>query len=290
MTTATNTAANVETQTAAAGAAVEQIKDVLEGGETNTAPVNEVPVPTELDKLNEEFANPRSTSRDFEKYVKTGLLDENLVYDMVDLAGKFLAHANPDSRKAEIDQLKKEATALLAKPNATSQTTQDALAVMLKIQEMESQQKSEGANIREKLGADVKFKSVLLAFQDEFSELVEFEIINFLRKHRNDKMKHAGKATRSKAGADGTTAKPVKKSPIVVVEFKGQQLRIAEGRGPLPDVLNEVIAAYAKESKKDMKGIKAPFVEALKAGKIKTVKFIEVVQPVAETPAETTAA
>lgn len=106
MTTATNTAANVETQTAAAGAAVEQIKDVLEGG--NTAPVNETPVPTELDKLNEEFANPRSTSRDFEKYIKTGLLDENLVCDMVDLAGKFLAHANPDSRKAEIDQLKKK--------------------------------------------------------------------------------------------------------------------------------------------------------------------------------------
>ncbi|WP_449102021.1 hypothetical protein [Pseudomonas extremaustralis] len=286
MTTATNTAATVETQNAAAAGAVEQIKDVLEGGENNTAPVNETPVTTELDNMNADFANPRSTSRDFEKYVKTGLLDENLVYDMVDLAGKFLAHANPDSRKAEIDQLKEEAEKLLKKSNAT----QDTLAVLLKIQELESQQKSEGSNIREKLGADVKFKSVLLAFQDEFSELIEFEIINFLNKHRGSKIKHAGRNTRSAAGSADTPAKPKKKSPVVVVEFKGQQLRIAEGRGPLPDVLNEVIAAYAKESKKDMKGIKAPFVEALKAGKIKTVKFIEVVQPVAETPAETTAA
>lgn len=267
MTTATNTAANVETQTAAAGAAVEQIKDVLEGGETNPAAATETPVNTELDNLNAEFANPRSTPRDFEKYTKLNLLDENLVCDLVDLSANIVKHANPDSRKAEIDQLKKQATELLSKANATEET----LSVMLKIQELENQQKSEGSTIREKLGADVKFKSVLLAFQDEFTELVEFEIINFLRKQRNSKLKHAAK---SKSGA-GTTATTKKKGAMVVVEFNGQKLEIAEGRGPLPKVMADNIAAFAKEQKKDVKGIKPFYITALKANKVKGVKFVE---------------
>lgn len=265
-----NTATNaVETQTAAAGAAVDQIKDVLEGGENNTASTeNAAPVVTELDNLNNEFANPRSTSRDFEKFTKTGLLDDNLVKNMVDLAGKFLDHANPDSRKTEIDQLKEEAQKLLLKTNST----QEALGVMLKIQELESQQKSEGSNIREKLGADVKFKSVLLAFQDEFSELVEFEIVNFIRKHRNDKMKH-GRVSKDGTPKAATNAGPVE---TITFEVKGVTHTVKAGKGRLTTEIAAVAEEHAKAVKDEAAKTKPVFIQALKDGKVKGAKVIKV--------------
>lgn len=250
-----------------AQAAVETVEtaNTAAAVETNSA-VNETPIPTELDALNELFANPKATSREFETFADMGLLDGNLVRDLVDLSGKFVAHSNPDSRKAEIDELKKSAAELLKKTNATEET----LSVMLKIQELESQQKNEGVNIREKL-VGVPFKSVLLAYADEYVELVEFEIVNFIRQHRNSKMKHAG---RSKSGA-ATTVKTVKKAgPSVVVEYKGEKIEIAKGKGPLPKKLAEVIAAFAKETKVE-KVDKSTFITALEANKVKGVKFIE---------------
>lgn len=264
-----NTATNaVETQNAAAGAAVEQIKDVLVGGENNTAPATETPVNDQMGKLEELFAKSNVTSREFEPFAEKGLLDVNLVKNMVDLAGKFLNHANPDSRKTEIDQLKEEAQKLLLKTNST----QEALGVMLKIQELESQQKSEGANVREKLGADVKFKSVLLAFQDEFSELIEFEMVNFLRKHRNDKMKH-GRVSKDGTPKAATNAGPVE---TITFEVKGVTHTVKAGKGRLTTEIAAVAEEHAKAVKDEAAKTKPVFIQALKDGKVKGAKVIKV--------------
>jgi hypothetical protein len=265
-----NTATNaVETQNAAAGAAVDQIKDVLEGGENNTASTeNAAPVVTELDNLNALFENPKATLRGFEQYTNLGLLDENLVKDLVDLSEKIIAHSNPDSRKAEIEALKKQAAALFLKPNATEET----FAVMLQVQELESKQKTEGAGIREKLGADVKFKSVLMAFQDEFAELVEYEAIKFLLKHRNSKWKH-GRVSKDGTPKAATNAGPVE---TITFEVKGVTHTVKAGKGRLTTEIAAVAEEHAKAVKDEAAKTKPVFIQALKDGKVKGAKVTKV--------------
>lgn len=252
MTTATAAVETVETNTNAAN---------VETTETST-PVNQ-----DLLNLNALFEAPTTSIRDLEPFTNIDLLDENLVKDMCDLAARIQRIANPDSQKAEIANLKNKAEQALKDNKHT-----DALTFMLQIQELESKQNSEGADIRAKLGEGVTFKSVITAFHDEFVQFVDSQFVQFVKQHRESKLRHKGKTTRSSSTG---TKEPKKKGALVVVEYKGEKIEIAKGKGPLPKKLEDVIAAYAKETKKEVKGIKGAFIEALEANKVKGVKFIE---------------
>ncbi|OKP68817.1 hypothetical protein BTR19_19690 [Pseudomonas fluorescens] len=259
MTTATNTAANVETQTAAAGAAVEQIKDVLEAG--NTAPEN---ANTEQNHLEAAFA-----SNSLSELEKVELLDHNFVCAIHDLHTRIAILANPENQQKEIDELKEEIAVSLKKRDNFDET----FGLMESLKQLESKHKNVGHSIREKLGSDVTLKDVLVAFADDFSDMIETVCVKFINGHKGSKLKH-GRVSKGTATTGGTATK--KKGPLVVVEYKGTQLEIAEGRGPLPKVMADTIAAFAKEQKKEVKGIKPDFITALKANKVKGVKFIEV--------------
>lgn len=251
MTTATAAVETVETNTNAANVETTE----------NTAPVNQ-----DLLNLNALFEAPNTSIRDLEPFTNIDLLDENLVKDMCDLAARIQRIANPDSQKAEIANLKNKAEQALKDNKHT-----DALTFMLQIQELESKQNSEGADIRAKLGEGVTFKSVITAFHDEFVQFVDSQFVQFVKQHRESKLRHKGKNTRSSTGPK----EPKKKGALVVVEYKGENIEITKGKGPLPKKLADVIAAYAKETKKEVKGIKGAFIEALEANKVKGVKFIE---------------
>ena len=251
MTTATAAVETVETNTNAANVETTE----------NTAPVNQ-----DLLNLNALFEAPNTSIRDLEPFTNIDLLDENLVKDMCDLAARIQRIANPDSQKAEIANLKNKAEQALKDNKHT-----DALTFMLQIQELESKQNSEGADIRAKLGEGVTFKSVITAFHDEFVQFVDSQFVQFVKQHRESKLRHKGKNTRSSTGLK----EPKKKGALVVVEYKGENIEITKGKGPLPKKLADVIAAYAKETKKEVKGIKGAFIEALEANKVKGVKFIE---------------
>lgn len=252
-------------QMTTAQAAVETVETTNTAAAVET-PENTTPVNQDLENLNAMFEAPNTTVRDLEPFTKVGLLDENLVFDMCDFATRIQLIASPDSQKAEIATLKIKAEQAL-KDNKHS----DALAIMLEIQELETRQNSEGATIRAKLGEGITFKSVIMAFQEEFIQYVDSQFVQFVKQHRESKLRHKGKGTRSAS----TGPKEKKKAgPSVVVEYKGEKIEIAKGKGPLPKKLAEVIAAFAKETKVE-KVDKSTFITALEANKVKGVKFIE---------------
>lgn len=230
---------------------------------------NAVVVNQELLDMENDFKNPNSSARDFEKYTEIGLLDTNLVKDLVDLSEKIAGHANPESNKAEIAKLKKEAAKVLD----NQQKTEEAFALLMEIQELEKKQMTQGAVIRAKIGEEVSFKEILVAYQEDFLKLIDSEFVSFLNKHRDSKLRH-GKGNKSSKGT-GTAPADKKKGPVVVVEFNNEKIEIAEGRGPIPKVLAAKVEEFAKAKKLEVKGIKPKFVEALKNSEIKGVKFVE---------------
>jgi hypothetical protein len=148
-------------------------------------------------------------------------------------------------------------------------STEKRLGILLKIQDLLTQQRNEGSDIRSRLNG-VPFEQIAVAYAEEFKAMLEATLVDKLAYYHKASLKTKG--TRSTSTG---TKEPKKKGALVVVEYKGEKIEIAKGKGPLPKKLDDVIAAYAKETKKEVKGIKGAFIEALEANKVKGVKYIE---------------
>ncbi|MEN1508026.1 hypothetical protein [Pseudomonas aeruginosa] len=234
----TNTAAAVETPETTTSAAQPEVNDL-----------------TFLVQKGKE-----GTIAEYAKCAEKKLIDAELVSMVRSVYRDISADIAPMNVDAEIAELNKQ---LLAE-----QSTEKRLSILLNIQDLLTQQKNEGSDIRTRL-TGVPFEQIAVAYAEEFKQMLEAVLV--------DKLAYYHKATLKIKGTRSASTGPKEKKkagPSVVIEYKGEKIEIAKGKGPLPKKLAEVIAAFAKETKVE-KVDKSTFITALEANKVKGVKFIE---------------
>lgn len=205
--------------------------------------------------------NENATIADFEELANKGHYNFDFVIVMQNIADNVARKMEPKNYDAEIGKLQVE----LLK----TKEIEGRFGIMEEITNLMKEQQGEGSEIRNRLSG-VGFHEIAVAYAKDIQNLVDSVVIDQLRKSQNAVLKF-------KRGTKGAAVDKADKKagPTVVIDFKGEKVSIAEGRGPIPKVLSEIVAQFAKEGKLEIKGIKPIFVEALKANKVKGVKFLE---------------